>query len=70
MDRRGKFKCCSINLLATKFLLSSETKFDPLSDITLSEQPLCEINRLKLQIKDVELVLGSKSKQMALLECM
>ena len=36
---RGKFKCHSINLLATKFLLSSEVKFDPLSDITLSGQP-------------------------------
>ena len=64
---RGKLKCHSINLLATKFLLSSKTKFDPLSDITLSGQPLREINRLKLWMKNAKFMLGTKSKQMALL---
>ena len=64
---RGKFKYHSINLLATKFLLSSETKSDPLSDITLSGQPYPKTNRLKLRIKDAEFMLGIKSIQMALL---
>ena len=64
---RVKFKFYSLYLLATKFLLSSETQFHPLFDITLSGQPWCEINRLKLQIKDAELMLGTKSKQMFLL---
>ena len=46
---RGKFKCYSINLLATKFLLSPETKIDPSYDMTLFTQQQCEVNRLKFR---------------------
>ena len=60
---RVKLKCHCINVLAPKFLFLSETKFDPLSDIILSGQPLREINHLKLRIRDAEFMLGTKSKK-------
>ena len=64
---RGKFKCYSINLLAKKFLLSPETKIGPLYDMTLFRQQQCEVNCLKFWVKDGEFMLGTKSKEMALL---
>ena len=64
---RGKFKCYSINLLATKFLLSPETKIDPLYDMTLFRQQQYEENCLKFWVKDGEFMLGTKSKEMTVL---
>ena len=65
---RVKLKCHCINVLAPKFLFLSETKFDPLSDIILSGQPLREIIHLKLPLRDAEFMLGTKSKKIDPLE--